>query len=158
MERRDFLRPLLAVVLGGIPKMQVADLNDADSIEEIKKEVLKVKDDMHRAPLYHDRATLERIYADDLVWIPPTGEILTKAQLLALQFPEKPKPYSVIKAEDTRLHVYGSTVIITEYANDKPNYDSGNVYSTARRRIWIFIKQGGQWQLVAHQGTVIAKP
>jgi hypothetical protein len=135
---------------------QGTEQSDANSIEEIKKEVLRVEDDRLQAPLNRQRAVLERIYADELVWILPTGELLTKAQVLAMNLPAKPRRLSIIKEEDRRLHVYGNTVVMTVYTASETRY-VGKAYSGPRRMTNVYVKRDGQWQLVAHQGTLIAK-
>jgi hypothetical protein len=133
---------------------QAITQSDANSIEEVKKEVLKVEDDRLQAPLNRQREVLERIYADELVWILPTGELLTKAQVLAMNIPAKPRRFSIIKEEDRRLHVYGNTVIMTAYTASETRY-VGKAYNHPRRMTNVYVKLDGQWQLVAHQGTLI---
>ena len=65
--------------------------NDASSDEAIKKEVLKVEDERIQSHQQRDRAAMERIYADDLIWTFPTGGRLTKAQFLDIILNEKLK-------------------------------------------------------------------
>lgn len=139
--------------------------SNATSNDAIMKEVVKVEDERIKAHQNHDRAAMERIYADDLVWTFPTGERLTKAQFMDIILNGKLKPYVIsdgvqkpvttIKQEDRHFYVFGNTVVVTRYApmmelyNDKP-------LPHPRRFFNVYVKEDGRWQLVTHHSTPVA--
>lgn len=140
--------------------------SDASSDDAIKKEVLKVEDERIQSHQQRDRAAMERIYADDLIWTFPTGERLTKAQFLDIILNEKLKPYvmsdgvqkpvTTIKQEDRKLYVFGSTVIVTRFAPMMELYNSKPL-PHPRRFFNVYVKQDGKWQLVTHHSTPVAE-
>jgi ketosteroid isomerase-like protein len=60
------------------------------------------------------------------------------------------------KLEDMKVHVYGNAAIVTYATTDKGAY-KGKDISGRYRWTDVFIKRGGNWQLVAGHGTRITK-
>lgn len=163
--RRFFILSLITVTSCWIAGLR-AGQSSATSDETIVKEVLKVEDERIQAHQNHDRAAMERIYADDLVWTFPTGERLTKAQFLDIILNGKLKPYVVsdgvqkpvttIKQEDRHFYVFGNTVVVTRYAPMMELYN-GKPLPHPRRFFNVYVKQDGRWQLVTHHSTPVAE-
>jgi hypothetical protein len=126
-----------------------------ETVEQIKSEVLHVEEIRNKAMLEHDTSVLSRIYADDLAWTNPSGEVLTKAQVLADLESGKQK-FFTIKHDQIRLHVYGSTVIADGRSTSALQYKEKVSRGIARRFLNVYVKTNGEWLLVAHSQTVIA--
>jgi ketosteroid isomerase-like protein len=167
MLRRFVVVSLLVVASCWVPSGDLlSGQSDASSDDAIKKEVLKVEDERIQSHQQRDRAAMERIYADDLIWTFPTGERLTKAQFLDIILNEKLKPYvmsdgvqkpvTTIKQEDRKLYVFGTTVLVTRFAPTMELYN-GKPLPHPRRFFNVYVKQDGKWQLVTHHSTPVAE-
>jgi len=166
MVRRFFLVSLLILAstwtFAGLRYGQ----SDANSPEEIKNEVVKVEDQRIQAHQSHDKEAMQRIYADDLVWTFPTGERFNKAQFMDIILNGKLKPYvmshgeqkpvTTIKQEDRQFYVFGNTVIVTRLASMTELFN-GKPLPHPRRFFNVYVKQGGQWQLVTHHSAPVGK-
>jgi ketosteroid isomerase-like protein len=151
--QRILLLPLLIVALVGHARAQGTTGNQAD--REIEKEILKLEDERNEAMQKGDVTVLDRILADDLAFVNTRGELHTKADRLA-DYRSGVIKYLSFKQDQYRLHVYGDTVVMTGRASGAVEYH-GKVNRQARTFTNVYIKQGGQWHLVAHQATPIAE-
>ena len=156
MMQRMLLLLLLTVALAGTLKGQGTDGNKAESVEAVKREVLKVEEERNQAMLKGDADALGRICADELAWMSPRGELLTKAEMLENLRSGK-QEYVSTNRDDVRLHVYGDTVVMTVHSNSTARWQ-GKTFSYPRRFSNVYVKRDGQWQLVLHQATPIAQP
>src|ERR1700675_2437715 len=77
--QRLLLTVLLAASLVGIIKAQELT---GDKAEQVKKDVLKIEEERAQALEKGDLAVLDRILADDYVYVNVLGELNTKAQRL----------------------------------------------------------------------------
>ena len=152
--------PVMSIALLGLLRGQKAPSPDASS--ELEKQILKIDSEkdqaMQRFVASHgDEAgdVLDRIYADDLVFVNTHGQLLTKAQRLA-DLKSGNLKFMSFGRDDYRLHVYGDTVIMTGRATSVVEYQ-GKVNRVPRQFTNVYIKVGGQWRLVAHQATTIAE-
>jgi ketosteroid isomerase-like protein len=160
---RSIIILLFGIALIRSASGQVAE-NPGNSSENIKEEVIKVEDARIRAHQNKDRAGMERIYADDLVWTFPTGEKFTKSQFIDIIVNGKLKPFVVadgkvqpvttIKQEDRHFYVFGNTVVVTRYASMRELYN-GKPLPHPRRFFNVYVKQNGEWQLVTHHSAPV---
>lgn len=140
--------------------------NAATTDEETKKEVLKVEDERIQSHQKKDRAAMDRIYSNDLVWTFPTGERFTKSQFMDIILNGRLKPFvmsngeqkevTTIKQEDRHFYAFGNTVVVTRFAPMTELYD-GKPLPHPRRFFNVYVKIDGQWQLVTHHSTPVAK-
>jgi ketosteroid isomerase-like protein len=122
---------------------------------EVEKEVLAVEEERDRALQEHNVAVLDRIYADDLVFVNTRGQVFTKAQRLA-SIGSGAVEYFSYKQSDYSFHVYGTTVVMTGRTSSIVKFQ-GRVNRTPRQFTNVYVKLNGQWRLVAHQATPIAE-
>jgi ketosteroid isomerase-like protein len=123
-------------------------------LKKPKKEVLKFEEERNQALLRGDTETLDHMYADELAWTNPSGEILTKAQVLA-SLKSETQNFFTIKHDDRSLHVYGDTVVLTAHTVSTERY-KGNTFNYPRRFTNVYIKRDGRWELIAHHATPVA--
>src|SRR5579863_4575756 len=109
--RRMVLYLVLTVVGMGIYPIKAAGHVDAGSTEKTKKEIIKVEEEVIQAISKDDANTLDRICADEIVWLTPTGQFLTKTEVLANIHSRNLMGFS-IKSDEKELHVYGDTVVV----------------------------------------------
>ena len=129
---------------------------------EIEKEILKIDNEKDQAMQrfvasrsQEDRAALDRIYDDGLVFVNTKGQLLTKAQRLE-DLESGSLKFMSFGRDDYQLHIYGDTVVMTGRATSVVEYH-GKMNRVPRRFTNVYIKTAGQWRLVAHQATTIAE-
>jgi hypothetical protein len=120
-----------------------------------EREVLKTENELEHALEVGDTGVLDRVYSDDFSYTNASGELLSKAQLLADLRTGNHKVSSV-SHQDLRLHTYGRTVVMTGISTSTFRY-KGIVTSGPRRFTNVYVKQNDQWKLVVHSVTDIAK-
>jgi ketosteroid isomerase-like protein len=154
--RRIFLLLLVTNILVLQTTAQSVTGESGSTLAEANKnQVLEVEAEVDKALLAGDTNVLGRIYADDLSYTNQIGEILTKGQVLAgLQTGTIKLP--TLGRQDIRLHAFGNTVILTGISTSTLRY-KGVVSDRPRRFANVYVKQNGQWKLVAHTVTEIAK-
>lgn len=172
--RRSLLLPLLAVVLVGFVKGQnttekrIVKYPISGSVEGFAIAVratpqeLKVLDDFqkskfledyHKALLTNDRAALDRMIADNCVWVEERfgkGKIQTKAEFLALFGDEKEVHVYAHERRNAQLRAFGNnTVVWTAPSNSVLKY-KGRMSRGPRLGAVVYMKLNGRWQMVFH--------
>jgi ketosteroid isomerase-like protein len=151
--RRILLISLLTVVLTGAARAQGTGKSQAEA--EAEEEVLKVEHEKDQAMQKGDLATLTRIYADDLIFVNPRGQVLSKAQRLADVRPGS-LDYLNFKREDYILHVYGNTVVLTGVSKSVL-HNHGKLIRTPRQFMQVYVKERGQWRMVSHHANFVSE-
>jgi ketosteroid isomerase-like protein len=153
MMQRIAILLLLTFAWTGISSGQSVEHSDTSLATKNKKEVLKVEEELDHAVLNNATDALGRLLSDQVVWLTPTGEFLTKAQVLA----DIHSGEFSNKSGDRQLSVYGNTVVV--YSTTKAGEEKASKKETPAKRITdVFVKEGGQWKLIAHGGTFVTQP
>jgi ketosteroid isomerase-like protein len=145
----------LGIILGGIATGQSATKNAADAVEEAKKEILKLEDELVRALQTSSAATADfydRVLTDDASLTISDGSVITKTEHVA-KFRSGEKQLRSVHRDDTRVHIYGNTAVVTflsETTHFKPKDDRTRLRN---RTTNVWIKSDGVWRLVAHSVT-----
>jgi len=120
-----------------------------------EREVLKVEEELDQAFAKGDTATLDRIWADDVIYTSASGQVFTKAQ-----YPERfrsgARKFDSFAHDDIRVRLYGNMAVLTGRSTSVL-HDGGKLSAGPRRFTHIYVKQDGRWRLVAHQVTDVAK-
>src|SRR5579872_2261372 len=145
----------LIFVCIGVPVGLGAQEKHAKSVEETRKEVFTVEQELRHAVRQDTEDTLDRLLADHMVWLAASGEILTKTQVLA-NIRSGDRTGLLIRADDRQLHVYGNTAVI--YSTTRGGHRSTGTDEMSPRKVVteVFVNQGGQWRLVAYGATFFA--
>jgi len=102
-----------------------------------------------------DRETIDTILADDWRVTDPTGQVLTKAQVMVeLESGERKLESGTIDDVDVRL--FGNVGIITGRTVATGSYQ-GNKVSVTLRFTDVFVKQNQRWYAMASHATLIAQ-
>lgn len=121
---------------------------------EAEMEIHRVREQSRRAFLEGDYDTLDRLWADDYYGITTWGEIRTKAE--SLQGLRKgDRKFLSLDYDEIKVRVYGNAAIET----GRVRYwglSGGQKIPGNAHYILVFIKQSGQWRLVAQQASNIA--
>jgi ketosteroid isomerase-like protein len=119
-----------------------------------EQEVRQTIEKYRTALLQRDVATLEKIWADDYVFVNAFGEILTKAQRLANVKSGATKLESINKEEDIAVRVYQNSAVATSRVAIKGKY-GGQSTSGQYRSTHVWVKGPAGWQLVSNQLTAL---
>jgi hypothetical protein len=124
-----------------------AQESSADKKEQVKEEIRRLFVELNRAFEKRDRQALERIYAEEFVWVHGSGFVDDRATHINDAFSiEVRLPLEIPKLEN--LYVYGDTAINKH--TFAPDAGRGALYATS-----IFVKRDGRWQMVHAQGTLL---
>ena len=141
---------LLSFAFGQSPSAQ----HPANSTKE--QEVRQMIEKYRTAILQRDVAALEKIWADDYVFVNAFGEILTKAQRLANVKSGATKLESINKEENIAVRVYQNSAVATSRVAIKGKY-GGQSTSGQYRSTHVWVKGPEGWQLVANQLTALQR-
>lgn len=143
--------------MAGFVNGQESPQNAVQSVEEIKKEVLKFEDDRLAAILKNDTATLDRMYSDQMAWTQPNGDLLSKSQVLNDIRPGN-QSLTQMKHSNQNLRIIADNVAVLTVESLSTEIYKGKPITQPKRFTNVYVKQGGQWKLVVHAVTLIAKP
>jgi hypothetical protein len=138
MNSLRFLLPLIAVSL----------------LASSEQSVLETERAWSQSAVSGDTATLERILGDELSYGHASGNIDTKTSYIGRIKSGAQKYVSLVydAGQPAEPRVYGDTATlvasatVTSLTDGKPN-------TKHLRFLHVFVKHGGQWQLVAHQSV-----
>ena len=110
-----------------------------------------------RAWVAGDRASIERIIAPDWTVTGPDGQISTRADVLREVFETRTHRISSLTVDDVRVRVFGDAAVVT--GRTRGRGESGNKpYDVEIRFTDTFVRRDGRWQAVAsHASLVMAK-
>ena len=117
-----------------------------------EQEVLKAFHALDDANIKKDRATMERMMADDYVYTHSNGTVANKAQDIAETMSADSK-WTASKTDDLKVRIYGDVAIVTGLqilTGSAKGYISG-----PRRFTDLWIRRGGRWQNVGGQTTLL---
>jgi ketosteroid isomerase-like protein len=124
---------------------------DSKSEQEVRQMIEKYR----AAFLRRDMPTLEKIWADDYIFVNASGEVLTKAQRLANLKSGATTLESINEEEKPAVRVYQNSAVATSRVTLKGQYSSQPV-SGQYRSTHVWVKGPNGWQLVSNQLTALA--
>ena len=130
-------------------------LTDGQSGANDEQTLIRIEDEMVDALIKGDPAANERYLADAYIFTGPNGIIGNKTEGIAALKSGDLKFVSS-KLDDMKVQIYGDAASVTYGTTDKGQY-KGNDVSGKYRWTDVFVKQGGQWRMVATQGTRLAQ-
>jgi ketosteroid isomerase-like protein len=140
------LRVVLAVLL-------VSGVGAQTSVEQ---EMERIERELQTSILKSDPSVSERYLADTVVITTPDGDVLDKSRAIADIKSGNLKLQSS-NISDMKVRVYGDTAVVSFRTTDKGTYNK-RVFSGQYRWTDVFMKQGGNWKLVASHGTPAQRP
>lgn len=143
------MKHVLTIIICALALTVVATAQTAD-----EKQVLKLEQQWGAALTTVDTAALERIYHNDLSYTHSSGVVDTKTSYLASLKAGATK-YQSVDRDEIKVSIYGQTALVTCRADIKL-LNRGQPVSLTLRLLHVYIRQGGRWQMVAHQSTRIA--
>ena len=127
-----------------------ADISTSDA-----DEISRLLDEYNDALLKHDAATLERIWADDLSFVNPRGQLVTKAERIE-NIKSRSTDLKSAEVSEKQVRMYGNSAVATLIVKINGQY-SGSPGSGDFRVTTVWAKPKGNWQMVSTQMTPIVK-
>lgn len=125
------------------------------SSSDVEQAVVRLEQERVDALIKGHLATLERIFADDLVYTHSNARVETKQQFLeALK--SGATRYESMKHSDVKAQVYGDTVVLRGKSEVKVSAN-GQPLNLQLRFIEVYVKANGRWQMTTWQSTRIEK-
>lgn len=145
---------LLVVLTGSLAAAQSeAKSRPTDKGDRAKNQIIDLERQWSTAQEKGDKAALDRILADDYKFTDLDGKVGTKQQLLdnlqqtSVQNVERQHP------RDYEVEIYGNAALVTH-----KDVFKGKGATVEARGLDVWVKKGSNWQVVAHQWTVISGP
>ena len=120
-----------------------------------EQEVRQMIQKYRSALLQRDIPMLEKIWADDYVFVNASGEVLTKAQRLSNLKSGATSLDSINQEENITVRVYQNSAVVTSRVTLKGQY-SGKQISGQYRSTLVWVKGPAGRQLVSNQLTALA--
>jgi uncharacterized protein (TIGR02246 family) len=136
------LAALAAVLLAAAAQPALAQSPDEAAVRAVEDRRIK-------ALVEDDFATLDAIFADDLHYTHSSTVVDDKASYMAALRTGKTK-YESIDREPARVRIYGDTALMTGTAVVGLR---GRPEKLPLRYTLVYVRQGGQWRMVAWQST-----
>jgi ketosteroid isomerase-like protein len=127
------------------------DSENNKSEQEVRQAIEKYR----TALLRRDIPTLEKIWADDYIFVNASGDVLTKAQRLANAKSGATTLDSINEEENITVRVYQNSAVATSRVTIKGQY-AGQPTSGQYRSTHVWVKGPTGWQLVSNQLTILA--
>ncbi len=124
----------------------------AQSQDAADQAVLKEYRALAEAQFKKDRATMERLMADDYVYTHSNGAVNDKAADIKETISDDIK-WTDRKSEDLKVRTYGNVAVVT--GQETLNGSAKNYVSGPRRFTEIWVKHSGHWQNVGGQTTLV---
>lgn len=125
------------------------DPKTSDQNAGIEQSVLQLTRDWLAAEERHDRATLQRIIADDFQGITPMGDTIFKEDVVPVEGTQAGG--LSISTSELKARVFGDTAVVTAHGVQK--------FGEKRelRFTIVFAKRAGRWQMVAGHLSAVPK-
>ena len=120
----------------------------AQQMSSAEQELTKLDRDLMDAAVRKDHSLMERIAVERHVFINPAGGVQELADTAG-------PTIESIQPENVQVRLHGDTAILLGQANVKGRFPDGPDISGSYRYMRVFVKQQGQWRLVATQITRI---
>jgi ketosteroid isomerase-like protein len=111
--------------------------------------VRKAIDDLVKARMARDKATLEAVLSDQLIWGQTSGRVETKAEVVGAVVANKPI-FKSITIGDPTISVVGNNAV-AHYTAAVELDSEGKEISLKLGIMTFWVKDGGTWKLLAHQ-------
>ena len=147
---KSVMKPVIVLTLLGV---LVAFPAHAQTRNATEREVLKATQVLNEASLIKkDRATMERLYADDYMYLHSNGTVTNKSQEIA-EYMSSDLKWTAHKSDDMKVRVYGNVAVVTGVSTltgSAKGYLSG-----ARNFTELWVRRNGRWQTVGGQSTIV---
>ena len=133
--------------------MMAVSANSQEPVSD-EKQILKLEDDWVRAMVTRDRSVLDKIIGPGFTFIEPDGTIKDRKAYLADRTSENVHT-EAFKNTELKVRILGNFAIASGLATMTEQRRDGKRYRFSLRWKEMWMKQNGQWQVVASQATPV---
>ena len=112
-----------------------------------------VEEKWDAANLKGDAAALGTIFADTYISTSPEGKVRTKAEVVG-EVKSGDIKYQASKVDDLKIFLYGDSAVVIGRWKGKFVH-KGKTVDTVERATDTFVRQSGQWRIVASHASAI---
>jgi ketosteroid isomerase-like protein len=116
------------------------------------QDFVQIEQQLARAWLESDRAAIDRIIAADWTTISITGQLFTRAEVMADFFRDGKSVIAAMTIDDVRVRLLGEVAVVTGRTVAR---GTGSEVDVVLRFTDVFALRDGRWQIVASQATPI---
>jgi ketosteroid isomerase-like protein len=124
---------------------------------EIRHEIDQLEDRWRTAILKGDNAAMDGLLADDYMAITTSGTLQTKAQTLENLRTGK-MHFTQLDVSDRKVRFYGSTAVVTSYADVDGNTAEGSIKGSLRYTRVYVKSPAGAWKIVSFEASPVREP
>src|SRR5882762_5343901 len=129
-----------------------ATAHEAEELPD-KKQILKLEDDWVRALEKQDRQGLTKVLAREFTFIEPDGSLINRDDYLADRSTNASDIGSFEIAE-VKVRVFGGSALVTGLSKITERRQ-GNQYRFSLRWKELWVKEAGNWKVLAGQATPV---
>jgi ketosteroid isomerase-like protein len=122
---------------------------------DVAKQLSQIEQRIAKAVVESDIETYNSILASDWTSIDLTGRVLSKSQVIE-ELASKVRQIESATIDDIRVREFGDVAVVTGRTTATGRY-RGQRTRVVLRFTDVFAKIDGRWQVVASQGTQVAK-
>jgi uncharacterized protein (TIGR02246 family) len=119
--------------------------------KSVEQQISALSDQLVQAQSKADTSFFEKHYSDDATIIHGNGKTFTKAEEIA-SLKSGSLKYESNETRDRKIRLYGDTAVVTFLVSFKGAV-SREPYSGDLHRTVVWVKQKGNWKIVAYQVT-----
>src|SRR5262249_16011647 len=137
-----------------LPLATFSESADRQKNSDSKREVWEALENYESAFMKRDVAALEKIWADDSVFVNASGEVLTKEQHLANIKSGATELETMVEEDGMTVRVYHNSAVTTTPVTIRGQYSGQHVNGLYRSTL-LWWKCPAGWQLVCDQLTAL---
>ena len=122
---------------------------------DVAQQLSQLEQRLAKAIVERDLQTYNSILAPDWTTIDLAGRVLSKSQVME-ELASKKRQIESARIDDIRVRELGEVAVVTGRTTATGTYQ-GKRSTVELRFTDVFAKRGGQWQVVASQGTQVLK-
>lgn len=120
--------------------------------KDVQGYLIKLDKEWSSATVKRDAKTINRIVAEDYTYTDFDGQTGTKAMMMKDAAAHHAMELEAMESSDYKVRVFGSTAVMTHMT--AVSSQDGKAARLQSMHVWS--KRGNNWQVVAHQWTVVA--
>ena len=119
-----------------------------DPRSSVDQAIRQLDNERIQAQIHADAKALDRIYAEDFIGVGPSGTVRTKPEVLS-DFTGGTLKFQSITTNEVQVRIYENTAVETGLST-MVGQDKGKTVPRDTRFTRVWVKQQGQWRLVAN--------
>lgn len=118
------------------------------------RQLTDIQQQLAKAWLAGDRATIERIIAPEWSLTGPDGQMSTRSDVVRDVFETRTHRIIALTVDDVRVKVFGDAAVVTGRTHGQGE-SAKTPYDVVIRFTDMFVRRGGRWQAVASHASLL---